>query len=128
MLGISSAVGLLLIFLFQRIDWASFVTDGHGPSIRSFIINRSVRFVLNDIFAVLLIAALFGKKKLVWIAVYAQLLGFVFILLPYIVLKLQWPQYNGPMISFLHRLVLNPLLIYLLIFFFWFQERVGKTQ
>jgi hypothetical protein len=42
---------------------------------------------------------------------------------PYVILKLNYPSYNGPMINFLHRLILNPLLIYLLVFFFWYQKK-----
>ena len=121
--GIISATGLLMIFLFQRVNWSSWILNSGDPAINAFLINRSVRFILNDIFAVLLIASIFGKRKYVLIAVYVQVAGFIFVLIPYIILKLRFPSYNGPLISFLHRLVLNPLLIYLLIFFFWHQEK-----
>src|SRR5690349_16564063 len=122
-LGIVSVSGLLLIFLFQRFDWTRLVGLNDLANIERFVVNRSIRFVLNDILGVLLVLSLFGKKSLAIIAVYVQILGFVLVMLPYMILKLNYPDYNGPMINFLHRLILNPLLIYLLIFFFWFQEK-----
>lgn len=127
-LGIISVGGLLSIFLFQRHDWSSWLTGPALSRIEVFLVNRSVRFILNDIFAVMLVAALFGKRKFVVIAIYVQLAGVVLVLIPYVILKLNYPSYNGPMINFLHRLVLNPLLIYLLIFFFWYNEMYGSSQ
>lgn len=127
LLGIFSVTGLLLIFLFQRFDWSAVFGVTDLKSIERFVINRSIRFVINDVLGVLLVLALFGKKKLAIIAIYVQILGFVFVMIPYMVLKLNYPSYNGPMISFLHRLILNPLMIYLLIFFFWYQEK-NKTH
>jgi exosortase F-associated protein len=122
LLGVISVSGLLLIFLFQRFDWSALFGLGDLKKIERFVINRSVRFVINDVLGVLLVLSLFGRKKLAIIAVYVQVLGFVFIMIPYVILKLNYPSYNGPMISFLHRLILNPLLIYLLVFFFWYQK------
>jgi exosortase F-associated protein len=122
LLGVISVSGLLLIFLFQRFDWSALLGPGDLKKIERFVINRSVRFVINDVLGVLLVLSLFGRKKLAIIAVYVQVLGFIFIMIPYVILKLNYPSYNGPMISFLHRLILNPLLIYLLVFFFWYQK------
>ncbi len=122
-LGIVSIAGLLMIFLFQRFDWTRLVGLTDLANIERFVVNRSVRFVINDVLGVLLVLSLFGKKKLAIIAVYVQIFGFVFVMIPYMILKLNYPAYNGPMINFLHRLILNPLLIYLLVFFFWFQEK-----
>jgi len=123
--GAVSVVGLMGVFLFQRDLSASFLEQ--TSPISSFMVNRAIRYVANDLFATLLVLALFGKKKYVMIAICVQLLGLVLILMPYAVLKMYYPGYNGPLISFFHRLVLNPTLIYLLIFFFWHQERHKVT-
>jgi exosortase F-associated protein len=122
LLGIASVSGLLLIFLFQRFDWTRMIGLTDLTNIERFVVNRSIRFVINDVLGVLLVLSLFGKKNLAIIAVYVQILGFVFVMIPYVILKLNYPSYNGPMINFLHRLILNPLLIYLLVFFFWYQK------
>ena len=121
MAGAVSVAGLLSVFLFQR-DLSAIFVEGASP-IAAFMTNRAIRYVANDLLATLLVLALFGKKKYVIVAIYVQLLGLVLILLPYAVFKMYYPAYNGPLISFFHRLVLNPTLIYLLIFFFWHQEK-----
>jgi exosortase F-associated protein len=78
---------------------------------------------LNDAFTIGLIYALFVEKKYVIFSLYVQLAGVVLFLLPYYVLKIYFPTYNGPLISFLHRLILNPVLLMLLIPAFYYQRR-----
>jgi hypothetical protein len=124
-----AVVGLLGVFLLQR-NLSAYFLEQASP-LTSFMVNRAIRYVANDLFATLLVLALFGKKKYVVIAIYVQLLGLLLILLPYAALKAYHPGYNGPLISFFHRLVLNPTLIYLLIFFFWYHEKhkvTGETD
>lgn len=88
-----------------------------------FILNRSIRFVLNDVLAIGLIFALFYERKYVIFAMVAQLMGMFLFLIPYFILKVNYPGYNGPLISFLHRLILNPTLLLLLIPAFYFQKQ-----
>ena len=120
LLGLLAVSGLLLIFLFQRTDVA--LALGIEDNFWRFIFNRSLRFVLNDALAILLIYALFYERKYAWFAFMVQLFGLFFILIPYFILKFNLPGYNGPLISFLHRLVLNPTLILLLIPAFYYQR------
>jgi exosortase F-associated protein len=120
-IGVFSLAGLVLIFLFQHTDVASGL--GVDSTIWKFIVNRSIRFILNDVLAILLIYALFVERKYVLFAVGVQVFGMVFVLIPYFLLKFQLPGYNGPLISFLHRLVLNPTLILLLIPAFYYQKK-----
>ncbi|HMP98620.1 MAG TPA: exosortase F system-associated protein [Cyclobacteriaceae bacterium] len=123
-LGVTAAAGLLLVFLFQRLDLALMI--GIKENIWRFIFNRSIRFILNDALAILLIYALFYERKYVWFAVAVQVFGLVFVLIPYFILKFNFPGYNGPLISFLHRLVLNPTLILLLIPAFYYQRLFNR--
>jgi exosortase F-associated protein len=124
LIGLLSAAGLVAVFLFQGIDIANLL--GYGdPAIHRFLINRTIRFLLNDAFAIGIIYALFNEKKYVIFSLYVQLAGVVLFLIPYFILKLYLPTYNGPMISFLHRLILNPTLLMLLIPAFYYQKR-GK--
>jgi hypothetical protein len=139
-IGILSVVGLLLTFLFQRIDIASFL--GLEDKTLRFIVNRSIRFLLNDAFAIGLIFSLFHQKKYVVFSLWVQAIGVIVFLIPYFVLKIQFPSYNGPLISYfvlkiqfpsyngplisyLHRLILNPTLLLLLIPAFYYQKRIG---
>jgi exosortase F-associated protein len=120
-IGIICVCGLVAVFLFQRTDLAGYL--GVEPSrIQNFLINRSIRFLLNDALAIGLIYALFKERKYVVFSIYVQLAGMVLFLLPYFILKIYWPNYNGPLISFLHRLILNPTLLMLLILAFYYQK------
>lgn len=126
-IGIFCSVGLLVVFLFQRIDLAG-VMGIDGSSVGRFVINRSIRFLLNDGLAIGLIYALFGQRKYVVFGIWVQVFGFVVFLLPYFVLKVYFPSYNGPYINFLHRLILNPTLMLLLIPAFYYQQRAGREK
>jgi exosortase F-associated protein len=120
--GILSVAGLVTVFLFQRQDVASLL--GVEQHIWKFIVNRSIRFVVNDVLAILLIYALFAERKYVLFAIGVQVFGLFFVLIPYFILKFNYPGYNGPLISFLHRLVLNPTLILLLVPAFYYQKKI----
>lgn len=121
--GVICVFGLASVFLFQRIDIAEFLGVETIP-INKFLINRTIRFLLNDAFAIGLIYSLFRERKYIIFSLYVQLAGMVLVLFPYFVLKIYWPRYNGPLISFLHRLVLNPTLLMLLIPAFYYQKKV----
>lgn len=120
----AALLGLLLVFLFQRIEVAG--TLGIRHTMWQFVTNRTLRFMVNDLLSLLLIYGLFPQRKYVLFAVGVQVFGLVFILLPYFIIKFQYPAYNGPLISFLHRLVLNPLLMLLLIPAFYLQHEKAE--
>jgi exosortase F-associated protein len=120
--GILSAAGLLLTFVFQRFDIAHLLFEEISRN-SAFIINRTVRFLVNDLFALGLIYALFPIRRYLTFAVAVQLVGVVLFLVPYFILKIYYPSYNGPLINFIHRLILNPILLLLLIPAFYYQRR-----
>ena len=123
-LGILSIIGLLSVYLFQHADVASWLNV--SDSTIKFLVNKSLRFLINDAMMIVLIYALFYHKKYVYFALWVQLAGVVFILLPYFLLKLVFHTGNGPLVSFLHRLVINPTLLLLLIPAFYYQH--SKTR
>jgi exosortase F-associated protein len=126
-LGLACVAGLVLVYLFQKLDPAGAI-DPRLSGINKFLINRTIRFLLNDAFMIGLIYALFAEKKYVVFALWVQLAGVILFLLPYFVLKIYYPGYNGPMISYLHRLILNPTLLLLLIPAYYYQKKVaGKN-
>jgi exosortase F-associated protein len=126
LLGSMAVAGLLLVFLLQRTDVAAVI--GVKDSMWRFITNRSIRFLVNDGLAILLIYALFQERRYVVFAIWVQLFGLVFVLIPYFIIKFNVPSYNGPLISFLHRLVLNPTLLLLLIPVFYYQRKHEPTK
>jgi exosortase F-associated protein len=124
-IGVFCVIGLAAVFLFQRVDIAGDVGAASTP-IHKFLINRSVRFLVNDALAIGLIYGLFKERKYVVFAVYVQILGMILFLFPYFLLKVYFPRYNGPLISFLHRLILNPTLLMLLIPAFYYQKSLKQ--
>ncbi|MEQ8424779.1 MAG: exosortase F system-associated protein [Cyclobacteriaceae bacterium] len=120
-IGALSVIGLVVIFLFQQTDLAGSLGLGMSD-INRFIFNRTVRFLLNDGLTIALIYAIFVERKYVLVSFYVQVAGLIFILIPYFILKTHYPLYNGPLINFIHRLVLNPLLLMLLIPAFYYQQ------
>jgi len=119
--GIVCVLGLLLVFVFQGTDVAGKLNLAE-VNIQRFLINRSIRFLLNDVLAIGLIYALFGERRYVIFSIWVQVAGMVLFLFPYFILKLYYPSYNGPLLSFLHRLILNPTLLLLLIPTFYYQR------
>jgi len=124
-IGALSVSGLLLIFLFQGFNVAGLLGIRENPSL--FIVNRTIRFLLNDLLAIVLIYSIFQERKYLVFAVVVQLIGLFFILIPYFIIKIKFPSYNGPLISFLHRLVLNPTLLLILIPAFFYQKRINQV-
>jgi len=125
-IGILSIAGLVTVFLFQQFDVAGLIGIAEKGS--RFFVNRTVRFLLNDALALSLIYALFRERKYVIFAMYVQIAGTFLFLVPYFILKLYLPRYNGPLISFLHRIILNPTLLMLLIPAFYYQKQVEKSK
>lgn len=118
-------IGLVGVFIFQRIDITGAVWFQATP-IQRFLVNRAIRFLINDALTVGLIYAIFAEKKYVIFSLWVQLAGFLLFLVPYFILKIYFPSYNGPLISFLHRLILNPMLLLLLIPAFYYQRHTTR--
>lgn len=125
LVGVSSVVALIALYVFQRINVASIM--GIDGKTATFLFNKTFRFVVNDVFMIGVIYALFGQRRFVYFALVVQVFGILFVLLPYFVLKLYFHASNGPLVSFLHRLVLNPTLMILLIPAFWLQTRQQRN-
>jgi exosortase F-associated protein len=123
-IGTISMLGLLTAYLFQKVDVAQYLGVGE-MFIHRFLINRTLRFLLNDLFMIGIIYALFGERKYVIFSIYVQFAGVVLFLIPYFILKILYPFYSGPLTSYLHRLVLNPTLLLLLIPAFYYQKKIS---
>lgn len=120
-MGVTAVAGLILVFLFQNLNVASIML-GESKPIEIFLVNRSIRFLLNDFFALMLLYALFPYRSYLIFSLWIQLAGVIIILIPYFLLKIKFPLYNGPLLSFLHRLIMNPTILLLLIPAFYYQR------
>lgn len=124
--------GLLLIFLFQRVSyiglWNLLLPANTIENVNIiFIVNKTIRLILNDALCMVLIWNLFQTKSYLK-AAFILLLIEVFLVLPlyfYFKLSLEGPsELSSPLLSQVHRMVVNPLLMLLLIAGFIYQRMV----
>ncbi|HBF20161.1 MAG: exosortase F system-associated protein [Owenweeksia sp.] len=135
-------VGLILVYVFQAyLDAYSIFFQFKPPEVLnyssdykdvdpfSYSVNKLVRYLLNDLFAIAIIYGLFGERIYVRFAFYVMLFGLVVLLPLYLWLFFQHPDGYSSMLSHLHRVVLNPVLMMLLIPAFYYQKtQGGKTD
>lgn len=122
---------LLMVYVFQKVSYAGIVNFILPESLAIshpygvFIFNRIIRLIINDSACLLLIWTLFGQIKYMKAAFIIFLIE-LFILLPfYFVLKLNLEgvsEVSSPMLSQIHRIVVNPLLMFILIIGFYYQK------
>jgi exosortase F-associated protein len=99
-----------------------------GPN-TVFVANRVIRVILNDFACFLLIYGLFKESKYLKIA-FLVFLAELFVILPlYLALKLSLEgdsEISSPLLSLIHRLIVNPTLMLLLIAGFIYQKNDFK--
>jgi exosortase F-associated protein len=120
------------VYVFQRLSFLqlldlSFQSDSNIP----FIINRTIRLIVNDLACFILIYALFEEKKYLRVAFVIFLIE-LFILLPtYLIVKLSVEgnsEISSPLLSQIHRLIVNPTLMFLLIIAFFYQRLTASRR
>lgn len=125
LLIILCAVGLVLVFVGQHYNFSGWFGIGIPAS---YYVNRTIRFMLNDALSLGLIWAIFVNRRFVLFALGLQLFEFLFLLVPYFILKAFYSAYDGPLLSFIHRLTLNPVLLLLLIPAFYYQQLTSSKS
>ncbi len=110
-------------YLFQRLDYAAWlqIDSMNGK----FVFNKTLRFLLNDAACLLLIAAVFNKSSYLRISAWVFLAELFFFLPLYFILKLSLEgnsEISSPLLSQLHRMIVNPLLMIVLIMGFVYQN------
>lgn len=91
------------------------------------IINKAFRYLLNDFFSILLIHGLFQKKLYTQFAIWVLVFG-LFVLLPsYLAMVFYAPSGYSSMISHFHRIIMNPVLMMLLIPYFFMLEKTEHS-
>jgi exosortase F-associated protein len=118
---------LCAVYLFQRFNLAGLLGNFHPNAI--FVINRTARLILNDLACLLIIFALFQEAKYLKIAFWVFLIELLVILPVYMAVKLSLEgdsEISSPLLSQVHRLIVNPMLMILLIAGFLFQRYVKR--
>ncbi|MEI9919974.1 MAG: hypothetical protein WDO14_14430 [Bacteroidota bacterium] len=125
-------VGLALVFLFQRVDILKICGSCTFHPYTHFVVKKLLRVVLNDSFMLLFIHALFQDRSVTRLAWYIQLVDTLVLLPVYLVIKLNYEgdaEISIPLLSQLHRLIVNPTLMVLLIPAVYYQRnRAGGTK
>lgn len=125
-LTFSAMAGLAAMYVFQDAglisQWLPEAAAGR------FVVSKVLRFLVNDLLMLALVISLFPGRGHVQVAVAVQILGALFLLVPYLVLKVVYHAGDGPLISFLHRLVVNPMLMLLLIPGFYLYQQQSRAN
>lgn len=139
---ILGSLGILLVYIFQfhldiysilfkfqvpqRIEYTSdFDSIGNTTA---FIVNKVFRYLLNDGFAIMVIYALFEEKKYVRFSVWLLLFG-LFVILPiYLAIFLLRPEGFSSLLGHMHRIILNPVLMMMLIPAFYYQKTYSGNE
>lgn len=133
MIGLSI---LVMVFLFQRANISLYLVSFIGFSETDFhpyfffIVNKTLRLLLNDFACVLMIIAIFRERKYVMLAFYVFLFEFLIILPLYFVIKLGIEgdsEISSPLLSQVHRMIVNPTLMLLLIASLFYQRFKAKN-
>lgn len=131
-----SILGLATIYLFQHFNYLNFFTELFNGDPKDyhpnfvFAFNRITRFVFNDLLAILLIYVIFTNRKYVILGFLVQLFGLFIILPVYLYFKLTFEgdsEISSPLLSFIHRIIINPILVLLLIPAFLYQQQKDKN-
>ena len=127
LLGIFAVAVLVAVYIFQSFDFSALA--GTPAANSRFIINRSVRFLINDGACLLLIMAVFNKSSYLRVSTWIFMVE-LFVFLPvYFVLKLSLEgdsEISSPLLSQLHRMIVNPLLMIALMMGFFYQDYFSK--
>src|SRR5579871_205245 len=117
-----AVVGVMLTFLLQDFSW---VENWSTSDDVVFILRKTFRVVLNDIFMLIFISNWFQDWKITRLAIFIQLLDGLILLPLYLFLKLHFEgtsEISSPLLSQFHRLIINPTFMILLIPAVYFQK------
>ncbi|HCS20722.1 MAG TPA: exosortase F system-associated protein [Bacteroidetes bacterium] len=129
LLLILAIIGWAMVFVFQDFDFTHFkfipdqYAQGHiaeGDGWR-FAINKGMRFLLNDLFSLLFIYALFNNKGYSQLALLVMAFGLLILLPTYLILAIYYQEEGFHLLMFLHRITMNPWLMLLLVPAFLYQ-------
>jgi exosortase F-associated protein len=135
-LGCFGFLGLVAVYIFQHqffydpMNGLPVTQSGLPDDFKAltFSTHKLIRYLLNDGFAVLLIYALFPEKKYVRFAMLVILFGLVFLLPLFLILYVFFAESSFSYLNHLHRVVMNPVLMMLLIPAFYYQKRIGASS
>ncbi|HEX5169281.1 MAG TPA: hypothetical protein VFW11_08905 [Cyclobacteriaceae bacterium] len=127
---------LALVYLFQLFNFLLFFTNVLGLNVTFrpntvFIFNKTTRLILNDLACFGLIYAIFQEKKYLRVAFYIFLFEISLLLPTYFIIKLSLEgdsEISSPLLSQIHRMIINPTLMILLMIGFFYQRAIKNKK
>ncbi len=128
-------LGLAIVYVFQEQlfynPFSDYLYNPNKPYIPEyntllFCLSKAFRYILNDGFALLVIWGLFNNPRYIRFAVIVFFFGFLVLLPIYLFLAVNFFIETQSFLNHLHRLVLNPVLMMLLIPAFYYQNSLQK--
>lgn len=133
------SAGLLMLFgmyLFQRIDFFQLIASlihyrsPFNPNV-VFVVNKTTRLIINDLACFVIIFAIFRDAMYLRLSFYVFLFELMVLLPLYFYLKLTFEgdsEISSPLLSQIHRLIINPMLMILLMAGFFYQRFIKKNS
>jgi exosortase F-associated protein len=126
-IGLIAIILLSATYLFQQLDLASYLgIDSPTPR---FIANRTIRFLLNDVACLMLVIAIFNNGSYLKLSFWVFLAELLVLLPVYFIVKLSLEgdsEISSPLLSQIHRMIVNPLLMIVLIAALLYQDYSRK--
>jgi exosortase F-associated protein len=132
LLVIAALALLATTYIFQQTSYAGLLGIGiEGNENLIFVFNKTVRLVINDFACILLIYSFFQERKYTSLAFYVFLAELLIILPFYFAIKLtlEGPtELSSPILSQIHRLIVNPMLMVVLMASFYYQKKIAPAR
>jgi exosortase F-associated protein len=129
-----AVVLLATAYFFQDVNWLAAIASrfpvqsGFHPFV-FFVFNKTLRLIINDLACMILIYAIFRETRYLSLAFWL-FLAELFIILPlYFFFKLSIEgdsEISSPLFSQIHRLIVNPTLMLLLMLGFFYQRQLQR--
>lgn len=107
--------GVACTYLLQDMEFVSALALSKETE---FVTRKVLRVVLNDLFMLIFLTAWFNDKSVTRLAILIQLIDGLVLLPVYLAIKLHFEgtsEVSMPLLSQLHRIIINPTLMLLLI-------------
>ena len=125
---------LVVSYHYRDLSWITLITSGQAvaatdPALSwSAILNKVLRYLVNDMAALGIIYALFAKPSYVRLGWWIMWFGLGFLLPLYYMGLWLLPPSQHIALSYLHRLVMNPVLLMLLIPALYYQHSISPKS
>ena len=126
-----AVAGLLLSFVLQEVDLLGIICQCYFHPHIHFVVKKIIRVIINDSCLLLIIHMWFADKKITQLAWKVQLADTLLLLPVYLILKLTLEgssEHSSPLLSQLHRMIVNPTLMILIIPGVYFQRLRRKND